>query len=118
MVCRWINVTIMTLGQRHSLDVYATNKSRPISTLIQRHGLMLDQRHIYDVGSMSQLSRHNLDVYPTNKSNQISTLIQRHGLIGPSFSALLCAIRLAMCQITLSINLSWHSTIYLSVCIG
>ena len=34
----------MTLDQRHSLDVYPTNKSRPISTLIQRHGLTLDQR--------------------------------------------------------------------------
>ena len=34
----------MTLDQRHSLDVYTTNKSRPISTLIQRHGLTLDQR--------------------------------------------------------------------------
>ena len=62
MVWRWINVTIMTLDQRHSLDVYTTNKSRPISTLIQRHGLTLDQRHIYDVASMSQLWRHNLDV--------------------------------------------------------
>ena len=52
---RWINVTFMTLDQRHNLDVYPTNKSSPISTLIQRHGLMLDQRHIYDFGSMSQL---------------------------------------------------------------
>ena len=34
----------MTLDQRHGLDVHATNKSRPISTLIQRHGLTLDQR--------------------------------------------------------------------------
>ena len=34
----------MTLDQHHSLDVYTTNKSRPISTLIQRHGLTLDQR--------------------------------------------------------------------------
>ena len=45
----------VTLKLSHSLDVYTTNKSRPISTLIQRHGLTLDQRHIYDVGSMSQL---------------------------------------------------------------
>ena len=57
MVWRWINVTIMTLDQRHSLDVYTTNKSRPIYTLIQRHGLTLDERHIYDFGSTSQLWR-------------------------------------------------------------
>ena len=51
-----------------------------MSTLIQRHGLTLDQRHIYDVGSTSQLWRHNLDVYQTNKYSTIATLIHRHGL--------------------------------------
>ena len=61
----------MTLDQRRNLDVYPTNKSSPISTLIQRHGLTLDQRHIYDVGSTSQLWRHNIDV-------TITTLDQRH----------------------------------------
>ena len=47
----------MTLDQRHNLDVYPTNKSKQISTLIQRHGLTLDQRHISDVGSTSQFRR-------------------------------------------------------------
>ena len=53
----WINVTIMTLDQRHTLDVYPTNKSSPISTLIQRHGMTLDQRWsnvICPTGAMRQ----------------------------------------------------------------